>query len=210
MGYTHYWYRVKHIPLSTFKRIVDDFKKLLPYFNDFEIKLAGPDGTGEPIINYDEVAFNGKTDCGHPKNEHIIIPWPDEQIIPGVAPSPSAAVNGQWIGGVVLKQRCCNGDCSYESFFFPRIERDNSLLVDKAGKYYFGSCKTAFRPYDIAVTSFLVIAKKHLKNDIIVESDGEPQHWNEAFWFCKTILKYDDEDIHSVIKDIVEIKDITE
>jgi len=189
-----------------FRRIVDEFNKLLPVFKMFDIQLAGGDGTGEPEISYDAVIFNGNANCGHKKAE-IIIPWPDDKIIPLVAPDPEKAISGMWFGGHLLRQRVCNGDCSYETFYFPRI--DDFHIIGKIAYYNpngtpvyyeerlvgkaFNFCKTAFRPYDIAVTAFLVIAKHHLGDEIVVRTDGEHQHWEDAFTICQNVFGYGSE-----------------
>lgn len=55
---------------------------------------------------------------------------------------------------------------------------------------YFDFCKTAFRPYDLAVISFLIIAKHYLKNNIEVSSDGEDCHWFDGKMLCQMILGY--------------------
>ena len=209
MGYTHYWYRDgREIKREVFERIVNDFKKLLPMFKVLDIKLAGPLGDGEPVITNDEVIFNGSKNCGHPKNDAVVIPWPAETVKNGVAPKSEDAIVGSWFAGVLLLQRTCNGDCSYETFYFPRVidlkekplgEIDyykmNGMPVYRekwqVGKY-FHFCKTAFRPYDLAVQCFLVIAKHHLGNKLIVSSDGDLNHWMEAITICKNAFGYKD------------------
>jgi hypothetical protein len=206
MGYTHYWYREKEIDLYTFERIVKDFKRLLPVFKVLDVKLGNGLGEGKPIINRREVVFNGLRNCGHPKNPNLAIPWPAETVKPGVAPNPCKAVVGSWFAGVVLNQRTCNGDCSYETFYFPRVLPDRYKPVQRVIYYdvngspvyhdeqhvgkYFQSCKTAFRPYDLAVTAFLVIAKHHLGEKILVESDGTIAHWMDAVKLCQNVLGY--------------------
>jgi hypothetical protein len=206
MGYTHYWYREREIGRATFASIVADFKKLLPIFKVLDVKLGNGRGKGKPIINSNEVIFNGLRNCGHPKNSHLVIPWPAPVVKPGIALSSSQAVVGSWFAGVVLNQRACNGDCSYETFYFPRVlpQRyepaqpvtycdmsghpvcNGKLLVGK----YFDFCKTAFRPYDLAVTAFLVIAKHHLSERILVRSDGTMMHWIDAVKLCQNVLGY--------------------
>ena len=156
------------------------------------MKLGNGLGEGKPVINNSEVIFNGLRDCGHPKNPSIVIPWPAATVKPGVAPNPCQAVVGSWFAGVVLNQRVCNGDCSYETFYFPRVLPDTyEPCRDQrhAGKY-FQFCKTAFRPYDLAVTAFLVIAKHHLAGRILVESDGTIMHWMDAVKLCQNVLGY--------------------
>jgi len=52
-------------------------------------------------------------------------------------------------------------DLSHETFYFSRIDGNG---------FYF--CKTAEKPYDLAVTSFLIIAKHYLKDSLSFDSDG--------------------------------------
>lgn len=205
MGYTHYWYKPKEIKEEMFRKIVDDFRKLLPAFKMLDIPLANGAGEGEPIINYNAVIFNGKRNCGH-KKFNLTIPWPDDDVIPLFSsPNPEIAVSGKWFGGDLLKQRVCNGDCSYEAFYFPRITEDGNITEPIA--YYdmngmpvyhdkrvvgkvFNFCKTAFRPYDLAVISFLIIAKRYLGEEIIIRTDGGYQHWMDGFYLCQDQLGY--------------------
>jgi len=205
MGYTHYWYRPKEIRPEVFKKIVDDFKKLLPIFKMLDVQLAGPLGEGEPIINYEEVSFNGNHNCGHPKIG-LGIAWPDDNVRPGVAISAEGAISGSWFAGALLNQRTCGGDCSHETFSFPRRldekekplgevlfydEGGNPIYTEKekVGKY-FDFCKTAFKPYDLAVNAFLIIAKHYLGRDLIVESDGDIPQWIDAIELCQSNLGY--------------------
>lgn len=54
----------------------------------------------------------------------------------------------------------------------------------------FDFCKTAYKPYDLAVTACLVAAKHHFGDDIKVSSDGEEQDWGNAFELCKKLFGY--------------------
>lgn len=186
MGYTHYWYRPKEITSSVFNRIVHDFKVILPVLERAGVKLAGPLGEGEPEITKSEVAFNGPVNCGHPEDYSISIPWPAENAGGVFAGDPVA---GTWFAGTLLNTRTCPGDCSYETFYFPR--RYSPLEWEKPDPkgLYFQFCKTAFRPYDLAVTAFLLIAKHHCKR-IVVATDGEDQHWFDAKILCQMELGY--------------------
>jgi len=203
MGYTHYWYRDKEIDPEVYTTIVMDFQKLIPILERQGIKLA--DGMGEdvPQIDYEDVWFNGDSHCGHPANHELVIPWPTERAS-GVS-ADNQAINGEWFAGVQVDKRCCNGDCSYETFGFPRVITKAEpvgeiLYYDQSGKpvynskptvgKYFDCCKTAFRPYDWAVTAFLVIAKHHLRDKIIVRSDGELPQWQDAMLLCQLELDY--------------------
>jgi len=187
MGYTHYWYRPLKISTHKFEAILQDFKKLVPVLEKAGVKLAGPLGEGKPKINSNIVAFNGAINCGHPKGYELAIPWP--------APNAGGvfagnAVAGSWFAGTLLNTRYCPGDCSYESFVFPRIFEPEEWEKPNEKKLWFDFCKTAFRPYDLAVTAFLVIAKHHLKHRIVVTTDGEEPHWFDAKMLCATELGY--------------------
>ncbi|HDZ77114.1 MAG TPA: hypothetical protein ENH41_03425 [Candidatus Omnitrophica bacterium] len=187
MGYTHYWYKQKEVELKKFKKIVDDFKKVLPEIIKVGVVLADGSGEGEPILNYNLVSLNGAIKCGHLKNEAISIPWPSKNA-GGVAKFLEDAKKGNWFAGAEIEKRCCDGDCSYESFIFERIF--NGKFLQKENGLYFDFCKTAFRPYDLAVITFLIIAKHHLGKGIKVSSDGEDCHWFDGKLLCQQFLGY--------------------
>jgi len=188
MGYTHYWRRKKDIDSSTFQKIVDDFKKVLPKVVEYGVKLADGLGEGEPEINYDIIRFNGAVHCGHPENAEIITPWPSDDTGGIANPEESVKVDN-WYAGAMIQKRCCDGDCSYETFEFERELTPYDWDEPEDGKY-FRFCKTAFRPYDLAVISFLIIAKKHLKERIIISSDGKDNLWFDGKFLCHLELGY--------------------
>lgn len=187
MGYTHYWRRPKLIPKETFKKIVADFGKLLPALEQVGVKLAGPLGEGNPVVSEDEVAFNGAAKCGHPADYDLVIPWPAPGAGGVFAGRPVA---GTWYAGHLVATRACPGDCSYETFCFPRVYGPQEWEEPDKRGLYFQFCKTAFRPYDLAVTAFLVIAKHRLGNQIVVSTDGEDEHWFDAKLLCQMELGY--------------------
>jgi len=209
MGYTHYWYREREINRETYKKIVEDFKKLIPTLRVLDIKLGDGFGENEPIITDNEVYFNGLRNCGHKKNGHLVLPWPSSKTKFGTAPNTEVAIDGNWWAGVTLNQRACDGDCSYETFGFPRtVEREHIIgeiayrkmsgevvynEPKKVGKY-FNCCKTAFRPYDLAVNIFLIITKHYLGEKILVSSDGDFQHWIDGAKICQNAFGYGLED----------------
>ena len=57
------------------------------------------------------------------------------------------------------------------------------------GKYFYG-CKTRCLPYDTAVMACLIVAKHHLKGDIIVKSDGADEEWKDGRRLCQRVLGY--------------------
>jgi hypothetical protein len=55
---------------------------------------------------------------------------------------------------------------------------------------YFACTKTAYKPYDVAVTAFLILAKHHLGDAIKVSTDGEPKDWEDGRMLCEAVLGY--------------------
>ena len=96
MGYTHYWYKEKEIEQTTFNKIVNDFKEIVPMLKVLDIPLANGNGEGEPELTDQIVCFNGKHYCHHPKNSNIVLPWPLMDPKAGVAPTGSKALSGSW------------------------------------------------------------------------------------------------------------------
>ncbi|PSR27615.1 MAG: hypothetical protein C7B46_19320 [Sulfobacillus benefaciens] len=84
----------------------------------------------------------------------------------------------QWFGGALLKTRTCYGDCSYESFRFDRVEDAR-----------FSFCKTARKPYDVAVTAALIVIKHHLPT-VRIMSDGNDDDWADGRMVCMTACGY--------------------
>jgi len=189
MGYTHYFYREKDIDLEVMKKISSDLKKVLPEIDKGGIILAGGDGSGSPVINNNEIIFNGLENCGH-KQEELGITWPSDTA-GGLANTwQENPKNGKWFAGALLEKRACGGNCSHETLYFPRmLPIKNYHSKDDSGKY-FEFCKTAFKPYDIAVTAFFIIAKYHLKTEIDVRSDGNDKDWFDAKMLCQSVLGY--------------------
>jgi hypothetical protein len=57
----------------------------------------------------------------------------------------------------------------------------------------YGECvKTGFRPYDVAVTAALLIAKRYLGDRFAVHSNGSEAQWSDAKRLFQTILGYGD------------------
>jgi hypothetical protein len=85
-----------------------------------------------------------------------------------------------------------NGSGRYEPFLFERVaplaDWEKSSWNPKGRT--FGTCKTALRPYDIAVCCALLIAKRHLGTRIGVYTDGEEVQWFNAKLLCQSVLGY--------------------
>lgn len=132
MGYTHYWRFTKN-PKDIkdgdkkFKKAVELLQKCLkkvpaeldvPYYGKNTFKLAGGNGTGEPVFTDEVVCFNGFDG--------------DE-------------------------------DLSHETCY---------LALDNPDGYDFDFCKTAEKPYDVAVCLTLLCFKKAFGDDFNWSSDG--------------------------------------
>ncbi len=186
MGYCHYWEIEQEVDRETFSCIVADVQRIVLALDDIGVRLAGPLGEGLPEIDADHIAFNGLWHCGHVANQEISIPFPSVDAA-GVGASTNA-VEGSYFGmGTLLRHRTCDGNCSYETFRLVRQCEDVEKVHD--GRYS-DSCKTGFRPYDLAVQCVLLIAKHYLKDRIRVWSGGSDYHWNDARLLCYLQLNY--------------------
>lgn len=186
MGYTHYWRREPEIPQKTFDAICRDTKKIIDACNDAGIRIRNGHGENEPIITADLISFNGDSNCGHERRD-LGITWP--------SPNASGAdadgeTDGEWFAGALLATRTCGGDCAHETAHLPRAFKPDEWQESDNNGLYFEFCKTAFKPYDLAVTAWLIICKHHLGDAIQVSSDGEDKDWFDAKMFCDKILGY--------------------
>jgi len=195
MGYTHYFYRIQELDRELFKKVCLDFRKMNKVFPHMGFKLGNSGGEDEPTITFHEISFNGLVKCGHPQ-EDIGLCWPSADA-GGVSVMKNGqkekAVDGNWFAGQTLSTRTCGGDCSYESFNLERYVSEVEVAYsdkDKKNPYSFSCTKTNYRPYDIAVTVCLLIAKHHLGSQIRVSSDGESKDWEDARVLCKQFLGY--------------------
>lgn len=178
MGYTHNWYRPRTIAPATFQAIAEDFQQVLPALEAAGSPIANADGVEEPEFTPEHIHFNRVRFCGHTFNPNVRLPWPGKEA--------SGIGDNTGLGGT-LPFRTCNGDCTYESVWFERsvgddYRHDNGLCG--------GFCKTAFRPYDLAVTVFLLIVKHHLGPDFRIDTDGEAKQWEDAQRLCQAELGY--------------------
>lgn len=186
MGYCHYWEVEQEIDRETFSSIVGDVQRIILTLDDMGVKLAGPLGQGLPEFDSDHIAFNGLWNCGHAKNSDIAIPFPAPGAT-GIGDSADAVAGSYFGMGTFLRHRTCDGNCSYETFSLDRVCDETGKVSD--GRYS-DSCKTAFRPYDLAVQSVLLISKHYLKERIKVWSGGGNYHWNDARLLCYVHLGY--------------------
>jgi hypothetical protein len=185
MGYTHYWFRSKELSPDLFARAALDCATIT---HSIRTALAGARGAGDPAFDFEIVAFNGVEDCGHPV-QTLGIAWP-EKGAKGIADFDEQVGTGSWFGGAKLTKRTCDGDCSHETFWIPRLMPDEETEDRYEGDLFFHFCKTAFKPYDLTVQCCLIIFSHYLREQFLVLSDGDSDQWNEARGICQTTLGF--------------------
>jgi hypothetical protein len=84
------------------------------------------------------------------------------------------------------------GELSHETFCLERVTDTTGFTQRDDDGLIFKFCKTAQKPYDIAVCSALIIAKKHFGKSIMISSDGDNEEWQESKALCQKILGYGD------------------
>lgn len=177
MGYTHYIRRPLEVPQEEFTAIATDFSEVVAELAKHGLRLAGGAGTGIPEIDRDAIVFNGVEKCGH-KDVDLGIAWPASKAR-GQSAEAELQVKGSWFAGALLAKRTCGGDCSHETFCFERILEPESWHHPENG-LYLEFCKTAFKPYDLAVTACLMIIKHRLGETVEISTDGDDENWAEA------------------------------
>jgi hypothetical protein len=84
------------------------------------------------------------------------------------------------------------------SYLPDKYFKNEELNHDRDPNWYHDSCKTGFRPYDLAVQCFLVIAKHHLGDKVMVSSEGADFLWHDAYDLCHQVLNYPLREFHIV------------
>ena len=194
MVYGHYWHVPKQINPETFTAIVKDFKKITTPLKHLKVPIYGPGGHHKPIINKRQIAFNGLVRCGHPTQDLMVV-WPsddasgvfgkDYDLSYGQRP----IVDRKWKDGFKISSRTCDGNCAGEPFNFEDRIKSDKQSPNENGLYR-RHVMTDFKPYDLAITSCLVIAKEHLGDNMQISSDGKMAQWNDAMQLCDHFLFY--------------------
>lgn len=95
------------------------------------------------------------------------------------------------------------GEYAHETFCLERIDSEFERRLNKDESLAFSFCKTARKPYDIAVCCALIIGAKHLP--IRVESDGD-EEWEDAKRLCQETLGYGEQFQFDSEYKLVEVK----
>lgn len=133
MGYTHYYNNDKVIAKTKWSKLTKDVKKLISHLNkDKPLLQKEYDNSDEPVIDGNEIRYNGIGDAGH------------------------------------------------ETFLLRRKGQDWSF------------CKTAHKPYDLAVCATLILYSYHCGEKFAnIGSDGslENEEWQSAVSLIKELFK---------------------
>lgn len=186
MGYTQYVRRPLEIPQDKFDAICVDLNKIIHVCNQAGIRIRNGHGEDEPVITPDLISFNGDAHCGHTERD-LGITWPSPKASGAEA---EGETDGTWFAGAMLATRTCGGNCAHETAYLPRVLKPDKWQEPDEDGLYFEFCKTAFKPYDLAVTAFLIVCKHHLGDTIEVSSDGEDKDWFDAKMLCDKLLGY--------------------
>ena len=175
MGYSHSWQSVFDSHPRAFLAIRADFEKLILPLANLGCSIAGPDGTGVPDITDTHIHFNGVRRCGHKRVGVPVVVFPTEFAC-GIDSSATSRLIDTPLMTFATKRRC-DGQCCHEDFWLCKDGGD-------------GWCKTAFKPYDVAVTAALLIAKHHWGRKIEITSCGSEPQWSDAKRVCQLLLGY--------------------
>lgn len=81
-------------------------------------------------------------------------------------------------------------------FSGPGAAGNEVFLLNRRGvirpgrKEAFSFCKTAMKPYDLAVMACLIVAKHHFGDAFRVSSDNDHEKWNPGRELCVRVLGY--------------------
>jgi len=90
--------------------------------------------------------------------------------------------------GVFIEASCCSA--AHEPFVFPYEDEEEARRKIAEEGSAFGSCKTNLKPYDLAVTSFLLLAKHYLDDDILLFANGYKEAMLPAAQLIERVLGY--------------------
>lgn len=183
MGFDQYWLSAPALPPGAWDRMAGDFARVAAALHRAGLRLAGPDGTGLPVLNGETIAFNGVRDCGHGQGRRTR----------RAAAAIPTGCEGTCAGGPFALRRSMPDD-EYTKVY----GTESPITVDGVrtglprvwtGKY-FSKCRTCRRPYDLAVCCALIAAKRRFGSLVVVSSDGTNEDWAAARGICQSVLGY--------------------
>lgn len=163
MGYTHYWTQKKTIKSADWIEIQAACIRIIAAAVQSGVRIAGADGTGSPLLNTETISFNGdgKEDCSY---------------------SYTSSFDG------TLRRVEQFG--AHESFWLDRkLQRDENERSPNNGKLIkWTFCKTARKPYDVAVTAIGCCLESIWPNYFEFTSDGHLNDWQAGLALARQAL----------------------
>lgn len=186
MGYTHYWYYKN--PVVELAKLLNQKEEIRRQSNSWmEIQHAS-----EKLPTHDSIVkrISKQVEAFKKIKEDLIHILPclqkDKDFILGGAIGKG---NPEITDSVV----CFNGDAAtnnnFETFAIQLFETGHYYKIEEQEKEVFGFCKTARRPYDIAVCISLMVIKHHLGSDFRISTDGDLDDWSEPIAYYENYFK---------------------
>lgn len=187
-GYTHFWRRTEHLNRARFAEAAQDVRRILDRTILEGMKLAGPTGEGQPEVDDRSIAFNGLSRCDH-LYRNLGEPWPAAEAEGFMAQEEDPIEPGEpYYSGPYLKMRACGGKCSEEPFVVDRDWLTAAWHRPEKGGFFSARCATLYKPYDLVVTAALIRLKEHLKDEIVISSDGDEKAFHDAKRLCRQLF----------------------
>lgn len=158
MGFTHYFYRVKELPKETFTLWVEDVTKILNNLPEHSSSAGG-------YYKDFPLTIRGAKGTGKPTINRYLV-------------SLNGDANSKDEG---------DSDLAHETFYVPRLYQPESWQTTENGKY-FQFCKTARKPYDLAVVACLIRFAYRFGKDVDVSSDGDDVDWEPGLMLCRDLF----------------------
>ena len=191
MGYTHYWYYKN--PVFDMANIVNkkaeisrssrgDYESVKKEFAKFPTHRELTKRIKKHIEAFNKIS----DDLNHAL---IVLQKEKDFVLRGVIGEGEPTISDNEI--------CFNGDGSngqdldHETFVFKLFQSGHNRKIDEFEKDgVFGFCKTARKPYDVAVCVSLMVIKHHIGSDFSISSDGDLEDgWGEAIEFYEKFFK---------------------
>ncbi len=188
MAYFHDWTRAREFERPAFAKAAEDVQLILSRGRDMGIQIAGPSGTGKPIVNEATIAFNGFAFCGH-KYRDLGKPFASAtaQGVDETDP-PYDPKTEPWFSGPFLETRSCGGICTGEPFVVDRLYMVRDWERPVAPDRYSSSCETHFKPYDLLVTASLIRLKERLGDEIVISSANPDHGFDDGLRLCRELF----------------------
>jgi hypothetical protein len=182
MGYTHYLYRTDVLDEETFAAFMADARTIVracPY------GLVG-DGWGEvhwdqapddrPAFGVDHLSINGMEKLPQYASPEEIVAFLRHYDV------RTLYLDSQ-------EEFYANGeDGSHESLYIERVFDTGDYCSRDDNGFLFSFCKTAQKPYDIAVTALLIAFVNHFPEACRLSSDGDREEWEAGLRLAEDAL----------------------